>query len=84
MMKIKSILYFITAAFMIISCAEPAPKELPILGKKKIVEGKEVNHTIPDWTFLNQDSVEVTNKDLSDVVYVTDFFFRSCPTICPV
>lgn len=66
-----------------IGCGEPAPKSLPILGKKKIVEGIEVNHTIPDWKFMNQDSNMVTNKDLSDVIYITDVFFRSCPTICP-
>ena len=67
----------------IISCADTAPNSLPILGKKKIVDGNEVNHVIPDWNFMNQDSIMVTNKDLSDVVYVTDVFFRSCPTICP-
>lgn len=70
-------------ALMCIACADSKPAKLPILGKKKIVEGNEVDHTIPDWNFLNQDSINVTNKDLSDVVYVSDFFFRSCPTICP-
>ena len=69
--------------FTFFGCSEPAPQSLPILGKKKIVNGVEKDHQIPDWTFLNQDSVAVTNKDLADVVYVSDFFFRSCPTICP-
>lgn len=66
-----------------IGCGESAPSTLPILGQKKIVDGQEVNHVIPDWTFMDQDSNMVTNKDLADVVYVTDVFFRSCPTICP-
>ena len=65
------------------SCADPEPQKLPILGKKKIVDGQEVNHQIPDWTFMDQDSNMVTNKDLSNVVYITDVFFMSCPTICP-
>lgn len=66
-----------------IGCGETKPATLPILGKKKIVDGKELNHIIPDWKFMDQDSNMVTNKNLSDVVYVTDVFFRSCPTICP-
>lgn len=45
--------------------------------------GQEVHHTIPDWTYLSQDSVSFSNKDLSDVVYIADFFFMSCPSICP-
>ena len=38
---------------------------------------------IPDFAFLNQDSLLVTNHDLKGKVYVLDFFFTSCPTICP-
>ncbi len=77
--------YFTLLALIFFSagCGDPATKILPILGKKKIVEGIEVNHVIPDWNFMNQDSNMVSNKDLSEVVYVTDVFFRSCPTICP-
>jgi len=65
------------------SCGDETPTTLPKLGFKKIVDGQEVSHQIPEWTLYNQDSVQITNKDLSDVVYVSDFFFRSCPTICP-
>jgi protein SCO1/2 len=81
----KNNYFTIILAFLILGfgCGEPTPPNLPILGKKKIIDGIEVEHKIPDWTYLNQDSVLVTNKDLSDVVYVSDFFFRSCPTICP-
>lgn len=39
---------------------------------------------VPAFEFLNQDSVLVSNKDLLGKVYVVDFFFTSCPTICPV
>ncbi|MEQ8878609.1 MAG: SCO family protein [Cyclobacteriaceae bacterium] len=66
--------------------------ELPILGNKKFVE-KEVNgevvkdtiyHTIRDFAFVDQDSNLVTNETFSDQVYIADFFFTSCPTICPL
>ena len=39
---------------------------------------------VPDFAFLNQDSVLVTNKDYLGKVYVVDFFFTTCPTICPI
>ncbi|TKD66643.1 SCO family protein [Flavobacterium sp. ASW18X] len=39
---------------------------------------------VPPFAFYNQDSVLVTNKDYLGKVYVVDFFFTTCPTICPV
>ena len=38
---------------------------------------------VPDFSFRNQDSVLVTNTDFLGKVYVVDFFFTTCPTICP-
>ncbi|WP_350284963.1 SCO family protein [uncultured Croceitalea sp.] len=39
---------------------------------------------VPQFSFLNQDSVLVTNEDYKGKVYVVDFFFTTCPTICPI
>jgi protein SCO1/2 len=39
---------------------------------------------VPSFAFLNQDSVLVTDKDYLGKVYVVEFFFTTCPTICPV
>lgn len=36
------------------------------------------------YTFTNQDNRPVTQKMLSGKIYVADFFFTSCPTICPI
>lgn len=62
-------------------------KKLPFLGPKetKEVAGKvdTIYHTIPNFKFINQDSVEVTELDYAGKIYVADFFFTSCPTICP-
>ena len=41
-------------------------------------------HEIPDFTFVNQDRKIVTNDNLKGNIYVANFFFTSCPTICPV
>lgn len=38
---------------------------------------------VPDFAFLNQDSLLITNHDYKGKVYVAEFFFTSCPTICP-
>lgn len=38
----------------------------------------------PDFSFINQDSVVITNRDYLGKVYLVDFFFTTCPTICPV
>ncbi len=65
--------------------------ELPILGRSKIVT-KEVNglitkdtipHRIADFKFVNQDSTIVTNASFKNKIYVADFFFINCPSICP-
>lgn len=60
--------------------------QLPILGSKTIVKNGEdtIYHTIPDFTFVNQDSITVTAKTFKDKIYVADFFFTSCTTICPI
>lgn len=39
---------------------------------------------IPDFSFLNQDSLLISNKDYLGKVYVVSFFFTTCPTICPI
>lgn len=39
---------------------------------------------VPEFSFLNQDSTVVTNADYLGKVYVVEFFFSTCPTICPI
>ena len=70
---------------------EPRKTSLPILGlhdyQDVIVDGKPVKdtiyHSIPEFSFINQDSISITKESFKDKVYVADFFFTSCPTICP-
>ena len=74
-------LLFSVTVFVISGCQPEKP--LPVLGNKKKVDGVEVDHTIPDFSFTNQLGNTVTNKDFEDKIYVADFFFTTCPTICP-
>ena len=39
---------------------------------------------IPDYLFLNQDSLYISNDDFRGKVYVAEFFFTRCPSICPI
>lgn len=62
----------------------PAEKPLPIFGERELVGADTVYHTIAPFQFVNQDSALVTNETFSDKIYVADFFFTSCRTICPI
>ena len=39
---------------------------------------------VPTFSFTNQDGKTITNKDYLGKVYVVEFFFTTCPTICPI
>ena len=39
---------------------------------------------VPDFEFINQNGKTITNKDYDGKVYVVEFFFTTCPTICPI
>ena len=41
-------------------------------------------HHIPDFSFINQGNDTITKKDYSGSIYVANFFFTTCPTICPI
>jgi protein SCO1/2 len=58
-------------------------KPLPVFGERKVAGTDTVYHTIAPFSFLNQDSSRVTAETFRDKIYVADFFFTSCRTICP-
>ena len=41
------------------------------------------NHKIAPFSFTNQNGKTITNKDYEGKIYVADFFFTTCQTICP-
>lgn len=81
----------IVFAITILSCNKNTDR-LPILGErdtaKRMVDGKEVvdtiYHTIPDFKFVNQNSDTITAQNFKNKIYIADFFFTTCPTICPI
>jgi len=74
-------------AFFVYDTSKPL-RYLGIFGEKS-VEAKAgkidtIYHTIPAFTFTNQDGKIVTDKDFASSIYVTDFFFTTCHSICPI
>jgi protein SCO1 len=90
-MKREITLILLTTA-MLCSCGNPGGQKLPILGVRKpirkTVNGKiivdTIYKTIPPFRFVNQDSLKITNHDFDGKIYVADFFFTSCPDVCPI
>jgi len=76
---------------LLISCNADSER-LPILGRKEIknveydgkIKADTVYHSIPEFSFTNQDGKEITEATFQDKIYIADFFFTTCPTICPV
>jgi protein SCO1/2 len=66
------------------SCTTEQDKPLPIFGERDVVGTDTVYHTIADFKFIDQDSAVITNDTYKDKIYVADFFFTSCRTICPL
>lgn len=45
---------------------------------------KKKYHTIADFSLVNQNGDTITQENYKDKIYVADFFFTTCPTICPI
>lgn len=80
---IGSLLYAILAGSLLLSCIGKEEK-LPIFGQQEVVGTDTVYHRIAPFSFVDQDSSIITNDTFSDKIYVADFFFTTCRTICPI
>jgi protein SCO1/2 len=69
---------------LFIASCSPKEKSLPIFGERQVVGKDTVYHTIGSFRFVDQDSAIITNTTYQGKIYVADFFFTSCRTICPI
>jgi len=68
------------------------PQALPFLGfydleqveKDGIIETDTIHHSIGDFYFTAHTGEAITNATVKGKVYIADFFFTHCPSICPV
>tara|TARA_B100001109_G_scaffold255708_1_gene260248 strand:- start:2665 stop:3324 length:660 start_codon:yes stop_codon:yes gene_type:complete len=74
-------------AYQMIKADRKLPIYSPIMLNPELVDKSmqdvKKNHRIADFSLINQDGEEFTSRDLEGKYYVTDFFFTTCPTICP-
>ncbi|HXI00881.1 MAG TPA: SCO family protein [Sphingobacteriaceae bacterium] len=86
------LLFLIISLTTLFACSNREERKLPILGERapeeRIENGKTVidtvYQTIPSFSFVNQDNRIITDRDFDGKIYVADFFFTSCTSICPI
>lgn len=71
---------------------QPKEKPLPIINPVDLIEENVVDeellrvgmgHTIGSFSFKNQENKTITDKDVRGKVFVAEYFFTTCGTICP-
>ncbi|MDX5339820.1 MAG: SCO family protein [Cyclobacteriaceae bacterium] len=89
-MKISPLLLIFSGLVMAFACKSTpetteGPIQLPILGERYVDENQDtIYHQIADFAFINQLGDTISSEDVEGKVYVADFFFTTCPTICPI
>ena len=67
---------------------QPLPVYQPAMVSTELVDStiqhKKKYHKIADFSLINQNGKRVTQNDYKDKIYVADFFFTTCQTICPI
>lgn len=96
-MGVKQKIYFSFLTFLLFSIfiaiylLTKPKKNLPIINPRDVnpelvdstIQHLGYNHKIEDFSFLNQNGKVITNDDYKGKIFVADFFFTTCPTICP-
>lgn len=83
---------FAATAILLFSCGTKKEETtghklvLPVIGDKKhagVESTDTIYHTIGDFKFVNQNKDTVSQKTVENKIYVADFFFATCQSICP-
>jgi len=86
-------LYFlIFLASFNLSCNQVSKEVLPVLNPTDLnpklvdisLQNTDKDHKVSDFTLTNQNGKTITQDDYKNKIYVADFFFTSCTTICPI
>lgn len=81
-------LVVIPVFYFLVKVDEKLPIYNPADINPKLVDyslrGKSRNHKIADFSLINQNGDTITNETFEDKIYITDFFFTRCQTICLV
>ena len=79
-MSRKTIFYIVFFLVLVIGFYVTMSQLIPGFGKSKL---EPIGRVLP-FSFTNQDGKTITENDLSGKVVVAEYFFTTCPSICPV
>lgn len=73
-------------------CKQSAKDKLPVFNPTDLnpklvdisLQKADKDHKVSDFTLTNQNGQTITQDDYKNKIYVTDFFFTNCTTICPI
>ena len=89
------IVFLLLSSFLIFSCNEKSkdtidmpyynsPDFEPVFIKNKSEVSKIITHKIDSFSYLNQDSISVSQSVFENKIHVANFIFTSCGSICPI
>jgi protein SCO1/2 len=83
-----SAIVFIAAILLIFNTKPELPVFNPSDFNPELVDpslqNEAENHTVANFDLLNQNGKVITQRNYENKIYVTDFFFTRCPSICPI
>ena len=92
-MNVSKMYFYFSIYFLgILSCNQVSNKELPVYNPSDInpelvdksLRSLNKNHIVSDFELINQNGKTITQNNYKDKIYVADFFFTRCQTICPI
>ncbi|RDB06522.1 SCO family protein [Runella aurantiaca] len=88
------IVFLLLSSFLFFSCTDKKTKSIalpyynepdftPLFMDNKSEVDEKITHQINDFSFLNQDSIFISQKEIENKIHVANFIFTSCGSICP-
>lgn len=92
--KMYQIVFLLLSSWLLMNCADKKldsmalpyyndPDFTPVFIENEADVKTKISHTISDFSFLNQDSLEVSQATIDGKIHVANFIFTSCGSICP-
>jgi protein SCO1/2 len=82
--KLSLTVSLLATLIFLAGCSSKPKLLLPVYGEKKAENGDTVYHHIGSFSFTNQFGEKISDKTVKNKIYVADFFFATCQSICPV
>jgi protein SCO1/2 len=79
---IISIIYQILKPNEVLPIFQPAKVNAELVDST--IQHVKKYHAISDFSLINQNGKTITQEDYNDKIYIADFFFTTCQTICPI